>query len=424
MNKSVNGRARVSTLVVGAGIVGTAIAEQLQSRGHSVLLLDRDAPGRGCSFGNAGHFATDVVLPLANMQTILSLPKILRDPLGPLSIRWSYLPKILPWLVRFALAALPHNARASCNSLRALNGRSIESYDRLLTRTGLSDLMTKNGALTIYESESSITANARTVELLRSFGVEIELMGGDQLREMEPALGHQVAGGLFFPKTAHSINPFRLVTELAGVFESQGGAFLQGEVSQLSPLEGGGGKVVLQDGRQIEADRVIVATGAWSKSLAAQLGYSVPLDTERGYHLMLPQGNCAISRPMVSFERSFVMTPMEEGLRLAGTVELAGLDAPPNYQRADILYQHAAALLPNVSKEGATRWMGFRPSLPDSLPVIGSAPKHKEIYFAFGHQHLGLTQAAITAELLADLIDGETPELDLNPYAISRFGWL
>ncbi|MFV8782569.1 NAD(P)/FAD-dependent oxidoreductase [Microbulbifer sp. SA54] len=424
MNKTDSEGLKVGTLVVGAGIVGTTIAEQLQCRGHDVMLLDRDEPGRGCSFGNAGHFATDVVLPLANMQTILSLPKIIRDPLGPLSIRWSYLPKILPWLARFAVAALPHNARASCDSLRALNGRSIESYDRLLKRTGLTDLMTKNGALTVYEAAASIDANAGSVALLKRFGVDVELKTGDEIRELEPALSQKVAGGLYFPKTAHSVNPFRLVSALAEVFRAQGGAVVQGEVVKISPREGGGCDVILNDARRLCADRVIVATGAWSKPLAAQLGYRVPLDTERGYHLMLPESDCAVSRPLVSYERAFVMTPMEEGLRLAGTVELAGLDAEPNYQRADILFQHAQALLPQASREGATQWMGFRPSLPDSLPVIGAAPKHRDIYFAFGHQHLGLTQAAVTAELVADLVEGKVPEIDLNPYAISRFGLL
>ena len=409
-----------STVVIGAGIVGVAIAEQLQHRGYKVTLIDRDAPGRGCSFGNAGHFATDVVLPLANMKTIFSVPKLLMDPLGPLSIRWGYFPKILPWLVRFGIAALPGNVEESCRHLRALNGRSIESYDRLLTRTGLTELMTKRGALTVYERPDSARKNQPTVDLLRSYGVEIEALSVDEIRALEPALGDSVAGGLYFPRTAHTVNPYRLVTALADKFQQAGGEVLPEEVVGFERT-GSSVNVQLSTGRIVESQHVILATGAWSKNLAAQLGYRVPLDTERGYHLMLPQADCGLSRPLVSFERSFVMTPMEEGLRLAGTVELGGLKATPNFARADILFDHAQALLPGIRKDGAQRWMGFRPSLPDSLPVVGAAPDDPRIAFAFGHQHLGLTQAAITAELLADQLEGKAPEIDLSPFSITRF---
>lgn len=409
-----------SIVVIGAGIVGAAVAEQLQHRGHKVTLIDRDSPGRGCSYGNAGHFATDVVLPLANMKTLMSVPKLLMNPLGPLSIRWGYLPKILPWLMRFGIAALPANVEKSCRHLRALNGRSIESYDRLLERTGLTELMTKRGALTVYERPESAHKNQSTVDLLRGFGVEIEALSADQLRALEPALGDGVAGGLYFPRTAHTVNPYRLVAALTRKFKLAGGEVLCGEVVGLGRTDASV-NIRLASGQEIGSQRVILATGAWSKTLAAQLGYRVPLDTERGYHLMLPTPGCELNRPLVSFERSFVMTPMEEGLRLAGTVELGGLQAKPNYERADILYDHARALLPGIRNDGAERWMGFRPSLPDSLPVLGAAHDDPRISFAFGHQHLGLTQAAITAELLADQMEGKATEVDLSPFSIKRF---
>ncbi|WP_066964299.1 FAD-binding oxidoreductase [Microbulbifer sp. Q7] len=407
-------------VVIGAGIVGVAVAEQLQHRGRRVTLIDRESPGHGCSFGNAGHFATDVVLPLANMKTILSVPRLLMDPLGPLSLRWGYLLKILPWLMRFGVAALPRNVEKSCRHLRALNSRSIESYQRLLGRTGLGDLMTSRGALTIYERLDSVRKNQSTVDLLRGYGIEIEALSGDELRVLEPVLGPNIAGGLFFPRTAHTANPYRLVTALAEKFVQSGGGILREEVVGLEPA-GSKINVRLSSGRVLSAEQLVIAAGAWSKALAGQLGYRVPLDTERGYHLMLPDAGCDLTRPMVSFERSFVMTPMEEGLRLAGTVELGGLEAKPNYARADVLFDHAKSLLPGISQQGATRWMGFRPSLPDSLPVIGVAADNPSVAFAFGHQHLGLTQAAITAELLADQLQGKAPEVDLSPYAITRF---
>lgn len=407
-------------VVVGAGIIGMTIAERLQHDNKQVLMIDRLMPGEGCSKGNAGHFGTDIVLPLANFKTILALPRLLMDPLGPLTISWSYLPRMLPWMLRFVWAAMPHKAAATSRALTALNRPSIERYQDLLQRTGLTHLMTQRGALTVYESEENIRKEKATLKVLRNYGVSIEELGGDQIREMEPAVSSNIKGGLFFPNTAHTINPYRIVASLADVFRQQGGEFLQAEVKSLS-MQADGSVLISTEAETIKAQRIIIASGAWSKPLVKMLGYSVPLDTERGYHLMLKNSKIALTRPVTSFERSFVMTPMEEGLRLAGTVELGGLKAEPNYQRADILYQHARNILSNLEKGETDRWMGFRPSLPDSLPVISGSPKSPNVFFAFGHQHLGLTQAAVTSDLIVDLVAGREPEIDMSPYRVDRF---
>lgn len=413
----------MDTVVIGAGVVGTCIAERLQHSGARVLLLDREGVGEGCSSGNAGHFATDVVLPLANPQTLLGLPKMLLDPVGPLSLRWSYLPRMLPWLLRFALAALPAPARASTLALRALNSRSIESFERLFARTGLQEMMVQRGALTVYESAKNRDAHRATVELLREHGVVVEEHSGAELRELEPALGPAIHSGLFFPKTAHTVNPLRLTQLLAERFAAAGGEIQSGSAGEVRniQLRDGVVELVLGTGETLRAQRVVLAAGAWSGRLLRGLGLRVPLETERGYHLMLPEPGASLSRPVTSHERSFVMTPMEEGLRLAGTVELAGLEARPDYRRADILLDHAGQLLQGVDGNGASRWMGMRPSLPDSLPVIGPAPGAPQLMLAFGHQHLGLTQAAITAEIVDDLLAGRTPEVDVAPYRVERF---
>ncbi|GAB3284409.1 NAD(P)/FAD-dependent oxidoreductase [Parahaliea aestuarii] len=414
---------QLDTVVIGAGVVGTCIAERLQQQGEHVVLLDRAGVGEGCSSGNAGHFATDVVLPLANPQTLLGLPKMLLDPIGPLSLRWSYLPRMTPWLLRFGLAALPGPARQTTLALRALNSRSIESFERLFARTGLQDLMIKRGALTVYESAASRDQHRATVALLREHGVVVEGMSGDELRAMEPALAQTVHSGLFFPNTAHTVNPLRLTQALANCLTAAGGEIRSGEagdVRSLVPM-GEGVELALGSGERLQARRAVVCAGAFSARLLKSLGLRVPLETERGYHLMLPDPAAELSRPVTSHERSFVMTPMEHGLRLAGTVELAGLEAEPDYRRADILLEHAGHLLQNLSGAGASRWMGFRPSLPDSLPVIGAAPGMPQLMLAFGHQHLGLTQAAITAEMVSDLVAGRRPEVDPHPYRIERF---
>jgi len=410
---------QLDTVVVGAGIVGTAIAERLQYEGATVMLLDRSAPGEGCSSGNAGHFATDVVLPLANLQTIAALPKMLLDSSGPLSLRWSYVPRMLPWLAQFVLSALPANAKASATALRALNSRSIESFERLLARTDLQSLMVQRGALTVYESRATQLKHESTVALLREYGVSVDPLGADALRDMEPALGGAVAGGLYFPNTAHTVNPLRLTQALVQSFCAAGGQLQRARVTALQAQNNG--VRISTDSGELLARRVVLAAGAWSGQLARSLGLKVSLDTERGYHLMLPQPGLELSRPVTSHERSFVMTPMEHGLRLAGTVELAGLDAAPDYRRSDVLFDHARALLPGLVRGSATRWMGMRPSLPDSLPVIGPAPGDPRLLFAFGHQHLGLTQAAITAEAIADLVAARPPAFDLKPYRIDRF---
>jgi D-amino-acid dehydrogenase len=410
----------IDVAVIGAGIIGTCIAERLQFEGKNVILVDRQAPGQGCSKGNAGHFATDIILPLANLSTLLSVPKLLLDPLGPLTIRASYLPKLLPWLIRFTWAAMPHKSKQTIEALKLLNRPSITQFEKLLKRTGLQSLMTKRGALTVYTTEKAKRKNQKHAALVRKHGVLVEELNGEQVRDLEPALSKSIIGGLYYPDTAHSIDPYQLVIGLAEHFKSQGGGFIQQNIlsiEQHTPT-----MVRLKtDKEMIEAKEVVVACGAWSKELASQVGHKVPLETERGYHLMLPKPSVEVTRPVTSFERSFVMTPMQNGLRLAGTVELAGLKAPENYKRAEQLFKFATEILPKVTKGDAKPWMGHRPSLPDSLPIISRSTKQKNVIFAFGHQHLGLTQAAVTADIVSDIVFQKEHTTNIKAFSVSRF---
>jgi len=406
--------------VIGAGIIGTCIAERLVSQGKQVVLIDRDGPGNGCSKGNAGHFASDIILPLANFSTLTKVPRMLFDPDGPLTIRWSYLPRLMPWLLRFAWAAMPHNSQQTIAALKRLNRPSIERFSALLTRTGLTELMTKRGALTVYQSHAAAQENRQHAELVRSHGVRVEQLDARHIRELEPTLSRQILGGLYYPDTAHSVDPYRLVTGLAEHFSRHGGQMLINSVRGITLNNDATVKLFLDD-RELTAKQVVIACGAYSKPLVETLGYRVPLESERGYHLMLPSPGASLTRPVSSFEKSFVMTPMREGLRLAGTVELAGLDAPPNVRRATNLYQHAQAILPALDNRNASHWMGHRPSLPDSLPVIGRSPRHRAVFFAFGHQHLGLTQAAVTADLISQLIVEKEIPAGINAFRVDRF---
>lgn len=406
--------------VVGAGIIGTSIAERLQHEGKKVVLIDRKGPGEGCSKGNAGHFATDIILPLANLSNLMSVPRMMLDPLGPLTISWSYFPKLLPWLMRYGWAAMPHNTKRSIEAIKLLNRPSIERFEVLLQRTGLTELMSKKGALTVYKSEKAADKNLKHAEFVRQHGVNVEQLLGDEVREMEPALDSSVYGALYYPDTAHTIDPYRLVTSLADCFTQKGGQFCKEDVYGIDLTDSDCVKLKT-NGEDIKAKEIVIACGAWSKTLAAQVGHKVPLETERGYYLMLPEPGVELNRPVVSFERSFVLTPMAEGLRLAGTVELAGLDAPENHKRSEILFRHATELLPNVQKGTPSRWMGHRPSTPDSLPVIGRSPKHHRVLFAFGHQHLGLTQAAVTADLIYEAVFNQPHKVDITPFRVERF---
>ena len=413
--------ARQNTVaVVGAGIVGICTGLYLQRAGFDVTLFDKDGPAQGASKGNAGHFATEQVFPLADSSLLPQIPKMLLDPLGPFRIKASYLLKAMPWFLRFMSNMRKTKFDSNKQALKALNEQSMDAYQALIDEAKLDHLYTKQGSLLVSEQDDE-TELKKVYHEFKNNGVEVSFLDKKQLNAMEPNLNDKVKFGIYFSKVGHSADPEILAISLYKHFVDNGGEFIQSTVNNISQLDES--TSVQTDKSSYQYGKVIIATGAWSKTLTQQLGYKVPLDTERGYHLMLPEQGC-LSIPVASLERKFIMTPMLGGLRLAGTVEFAGLTAPANEARAHALFPHAKAMLKqNLNHDVNTlpNWMGFRPSLPDSLPVIGQATKHNNIYFAFGHQHLGLTQAAITGKVVAELIAGKPTSLDLRPYCISRF---
>jgi D-amino-acid dehydrogenase len=406
--------------VLGAGIVGIASALYLQRDGHSVTVIDQQGPGEGCSKGNAGILATEYMSPLATPKTMRQVPRMLLDPRGPLCIRWRYLPRLLPWLLRFMACARPKTVAANGRALAALLTGSLDAYWPLLDQAGAHPLVHANGWVYAYESEKSFVADRKERELQRQHGTNVKELTDNELHELVPALSPHLRRGSLYPDAAHSVNSFRLVQVLAEDFQRRGGLLRRAIVTDVDVRDQHRIRV-LTDAGPYETDTLLIALGAWSGKLAARLGSRVPLDTERGYHVMLPNPNIKLKLPISFTEYKFVATPMEHGLRLAGTVELAGLNAPPNYKRAQVLLDHARELLPGLDAAGHTTWMGFRPSLPDSLPVIGRSPHHANVYFAFGHQHLGLTLAAVTGRLVADQIADRASNIDLAPYRIDRF---
>ncbi|WP_462163928.1 NAD(P)/FAD-dependent oxidoreductase [Pseudoalteromonas xiamenensis] len=404
--------------IVGAGIIGLCIGLQLIKRGFQVTLYDPNGVANKCSFGNAGHFATEQVFPLANRSLLPKLPKMLLDPNGPLRIELRYLFKAMPWFTRFVLNMTQRKQQQLTSALRSLNEPSLAAYERLLDNS-YDVFISSKGSLLTFEN-----ADFNEVESVKnhyaSQGVNVQLLTQQDVLALEPNLSHNIKYALLFKEVAHSADPHALCLHLFDEIKSRGGRFIQQRVEHISSTTEGE-VIKLANNNNAIFDKVIIASGVWSKSLAKQLGFSVPIDAERGYHSMLNMEN-PITRPVASADRQFIITPMDNGLRLAGTVEFAGVDAKENHARATMLLTHANALIPATqSQQIESTWMGCRPSLPDSLPVIGVSPSNKNIVFAFGHQHLGLTQGAVTSELVADLLQDIQPSITLTPYRIDRF---
>lgn len=408
--------------VVGAGIIGVTCALALARQGRRVLVIDRDGPGLGASFGNAGHLATEQVFPIADASILKRLPAMLLDPMGPLRLDWRYLPHALPWFTRLLLNLRPAPYQRTVAGIRALNESSLGAWQRLLQVIQRPGLLKEDGSLLVFERAESQPALHALQARMGQHQVPVDLWSAEAVRQAAPQLSPHLRGGLFFPATGHFIDPYRVVCELVEAAKACGVQFIQRTVSdgQLNDA----GVVLHTDQGPLQARQVLLACGAHSAHLTARLtGRRVPLDTERGYHLMLPHEHGRLPFAVTSLERKFIMTPMAGGLRLAGTVEFAGLKRPPTMARARQLQRLSQGLFrQDLNSEGATEWMGFRPSLPDSLPIIDKAADGK-VLLAFGHQHLGLTQAAVTAELVVQLAGGTAaqPFPALAPYRLERF---
>ena len=410
--------------VIGAGMVGVCAASWLQRDGHSVVLIEPGNPGEGASFGNAGAFNGSSVTPAAMPGVIRNVPRWLIDPLGPLSLRWSYLPSILPYLVRFVRSATPEKVRAQARALRPLLGPTVPLVRELARDAGADDLVHQRGHLYVYRSAEALAKDGFAWALRQENGVVVDRFDADELRQLEPALSRDYVCGLLVRENGHTSNPFALVTRLVEQFRRQGGEIVQANAIGFR-LDGGHLAAIRTDAGDIPADVAIVCAGAHSKLLAAALGDLVPLETERGYHLMIRDPEIMPRIPTADADGKFVATPMELGLRFAGTVELAGLAAPPDWRRARILLAQARRMLPGLAadhpEERISMWMGHRPSLPDSLPVLGYSRASRDVIYAFGHGHVGMTAAPMTGKIVAALVAGRPPPIDIAAFDAARF---
>lgn len=406
--------------VIGAGIVGVTAAHALLDEGHDVLIIDREGPAAGPSRGNAGWIAHTDILPLASPKILRQVPKFLLDPLGPLAIRPSYLLPLLPWLVRFVAAARPAAYERSITAITALQSLALPAWLELARRLKLDRHIHRRGLLYVYDDAAALARAEPVAARQRALGIAVERLSAPEMRQMEPALSARAVGALFHRDVAHVSDPLVLTQAVFDAALARGARY---ERRSAQALKAGASVDIACDGAEpLTVDAAVVAAGAWSKPLAASLGDAVPLDTERGYNVTFGGVTGLLDRP-VGFEgHGFVTTPLDTGVRVGGAVEFGGLAAPPNHARTRALYSKAKSFLPDLpAYETGQTWMGFRPSIPDSLPVIGCSQASPQVVYAFGHGHLGLTQSAATARLVADLLAGRQSPIDLAPYRVQRF---
>ncbi len=407
-------------MVVGAGIVGVCCARYLQLAGQPVTLVDRAPPGEGCSFGNAGVLSTWSCEPMARPGLWKDLPRWALDPLGPVSLKVRYLPRLAPWLVRFFAQATPRRMAAISDAMFTLNHPTVELFRQLLAGSGHEGLVADASYLYVSRHREGLDENAWNWRLRRDRGAPVRVLGPAELRELEPDLSPEYVKGIAIGGQGRATNPARLVRVLGELVEADGGTVLQREVRAAQPREDGGARLHTDQG-VLEAPRLVIAAGAWSGGLARAFGVQIPLQGERGYHMEFANPGITVHNSVNDADRSFVASSMEGGVRCAGTSEFNSLDAPPDWRRARIMKRLGKALFPKLNVEQGSEWMGRRPTLPDTVPVIGPVAGHPHVLLAFGHGHLGLTGAPMTGRMVAALATGGRLNVDLAPYRPERF---
>ncbi|MCS0502834.1 NAD(P)/FAD-dependent oxidoreductase [Ancylobacter mangrovi] len=406
-------------VIVGAGIVGLCAGLLLQRAGRSVTIADPLPPGTATSYGNAGLLSAGTNMPAALPGIWRNVPKWLLDRQGPLAVRYSYLPKAAPWLAKWILASGTSTVHAASDALRALHKDTMDAYREVLGPEPFADLIRTEGSLNVFYNDAPGRNELFIRHLIARHGIAIDELDHADLKEMMPEIGPIAQRGLFFPHNGWTVNPSRLAATVARLFTEAGGRMVSQKVLSVRPMEGG--IELFGNLGDWRADTVILAAGAWTGRLLHPLGVKLPMETERGYHLMLEDANISPRLPLLLRDGGLAITPMEEGLRLAGTVEIAGLDAPPDEKRARQLLDRARQVFPTLRSASYRKWLGFRPSLPDSVAAIGPVPGMRGLFVAAGHGHTGIVGASTTARLVRDLVTGAAPVIDPAPYSLTRF---
>lgn len=410
------------TTIIGAGIVGLCTAVALQQRGVQVRLIDEREPGTGTSFGNAGLVSVDSCIPIALPGMMKQVPKWLIDAESPLSVRPAYLPAAAPWLMRWIKSgASERSAARQSRALYQLHKDAVQLYRALLGDESFHELIHVTGQLHVWESPDKTAGDLLAERLREQNGVAPRQLSGPEIFDLSPGMDRSVRRAEFYEKNGHVANPYLLVQRLFSIFMENGGEYLRQKVNGISRAPGGAYRIITATS-DLSADKLAVCSGAWSKRLLENLGVNIPLETERGYHVAFDRSALDIKIPVLHKERAFGVTPMVDNIRVAGFVEIAGLDAAPNMKRENVLISHAKRLFPalDISLKQSF-WLGMRPSTPDSLPILGGLTAMPNLYFGFGHGHTGITGAPKSAEILANMMTGAVSNIDLSPYDINRF---
>lgn len=406
--------------IVGGGIIGTTATLALQDAGLRTITFEPVEVGAGTAEGSAGFLHDGEIFPLPHPRLLTAVPRMLLDPLGPLVFRSAYLPRLAGWSARFLRAMSVETREAGIEALSNLNKTSVDALADMATAAGAADLIEGNGGLKVCRDARTLEAMARGLHYFERAGIPAQVLDARALAAIEPGLSDRLAGGMYFPHSAHCTDLAELGRRLGARVRARGDVVLAA-AQDIVPQHDGTWTVSYGRRERVAVKRLLVAAGHSSAKMLRPLGYRVPLAPARGYHLMLADSGVRLQRAVIFEEAHFCATPMRGGLRLAGTMEFAPADAPPDMRRAENLHQLALPYLPTLQRVHATVWMGVRPVSPDDLPMIGRAARHPNLYYSFGHGHLGLTQSAISARCIAALIAGSPPPLDVRPFDLARF---
>ena len=411
-----------TAVVIGAGVIGSAVAHELQKRLGNVTLVERDEPGCGASKGNLASIAVTEFTPISRPSTWLSIPGWLLNPKSPVKIKPSHVPRLIPWIWQFILSGRPSKFRYLEANGAALCRRALHDTKKLMGEIGLANDISDAGCMAIYATEREFHSDRSRLEAIKSYGFPIDIIDGRELHDLEPEIVPGIFKAARLPENKTVRDPYLYVKKLAETFTKNGGRILKDAVADLD-MRDGGATVRLQSGQALDADIAVLCAGAHSGKLAKKLGEPIPLETERGYHTQIMAPGIDLGHSLIWPSRAFMVSPTAGGIRVGGTVEMAGLNTAPDYGRARITLRHARKLLPRLRSENSTEWMGHRPALPDTVPLISASSRVPGVFYATGHGHLGLTQAATTALLICDLALGRRPDIDMSAFSIDRFSW-
>ena len=410
---------KIKVGIIGAGIQGVCTGLFLQKKGYPVTLFDRDDPGSAAaSYGNAGHFSPYASVPVNRPDILIDVPAMLLSSNGPLALKWNYVPKMIPWFLKFFKNCSKKNMMHTAKYMHQILDLALPAYDELFEDVDISDLVENKGIMYIW-NDQNLKSRELEINIRNEIGAEQQLLNKHEIHDLEPNIKKIYHAGVFYKKARHAKNPGKIWVRLFENFLKKGGKFLRLDIKDLNFDESK--PVIRSETQRFIFDKLVIACGAFSKKLTDKLHENIPLDTERGYHIHFKDCEHLISRPVVFQNRGFGMTPMEQGLRVVGTVEFGGLKNKLSKGRIKNLVNNAKYLLDGLPEHHEDEWLGFRPTLPDYLPVIGSSKNYSNVYYSFGHHHLGWTLGAISGKIISKMISEEKTNLDLEPYSSLRF---